>query len=294
MTRKRLNIAIIGFGEAGAAIASGLQRPNITAYDVKLDDATNSMAQQIVACDASTAHNIADLMIGADVVFSVVTADQAFEAAQAAALHIETGALFFDCNSCAPSTKVRSASVINDAGGRYVDVAIMAPIHPRAHKTPMLVASSAAEDAIACMTNLGMDATLVGKTVGRASTIKMLRSVMVKGIEALTAECFRAACRAGVAQDVAASLDASQSQLGWADQTAYNLERMTTHGLRRAAEMREVTKTLQDLGVASEMTNGTVNWQQSMGDLNILLDDVGGLHDRMATIEESDSNQNGN
>ena len=263
----------------------------LISYDNAPDDALLFAGHEKLVHQAKTPQALAQ---NSDIILSLVTADQAVKAAQMIAPHLEDRHIFFDGNSVSPGTKKEAASYLASSGVAYCDMAIMAPIHPRAHKTPMLVASSAAEDAIACMTNLGMDATLVGKTVGRASTIKMLRSVMVKGIEALTAECFRAACRAGVAQDVAASLDASQSQLGWADQTAYNLERMTTHGLRRAAEMREVTKTLQDLGVASEMTNGTVNWQQSMGDLNILLDDVGGLHDRMATIEESDSNQNGN
>ena len=85
----------------------------------------------------------------------------------------------------------------------------------------------------------------------------MLRSVMVKGIEALTAECFLAARKAGVADEVAASLDASWPGTDWAARADYNLGRMREHGLRRAAEMEEVAATLEALGEGSDMARAT-------------------------------------
>ncbi len=292
MIKNQTKIAIIGFGEAGAALAAGfgdgiLTKSDITAYDIKCGDAATGKREEMHAAGITPAADTSTAIAHSQAIFSVVTADQALDAATAVAATIQPGALFFDCNSCAPSTKVKSAAVINAAGGRYIDVAIMAPIHPRAHKTPMLVASEHGEDAITMMRDMDMDVTLVGEFVGRASTIKMLRSVMIKGIEALSAECFRAACRAGVDEDVAASLNATQSQEGWAEQAAYNLERMTTHGIRRAAEMREVAKTLDDLGVSNAMTMGTIDWQDKFGALGVALDDVDGLQDRIAIIEQT-------
>lgn len=289
MIQNHSGVTIIGFGEAGAAIASGLACPVMTAYDIKIDDPALQKTSEIESYGVTAAPDMATALTGTTIIFSVVTADQALAAARAAAAHIAPDTLFLDCNSCAPSTKIQSAAIITAAGGRYIDVAIMAPIQLRAHKTPMLISGESADDAQTTMQALDMDVTVVGRTVGRASTIKMLRSVMIKGIEALSAECFRAACRAGVAGEVAASLDASQSQLGWTDQTTYNLERMTTHGIRRAAEMREVAKTLSDLGVSSAMTNGTIDWQQSFGDLQLDLSDIDGLHHRIATIDEIDT-----
>ena len=86
-------------------------------------------------------------------------------------------------------------------------------------------------------------------------------------MEALTAECFLAAKRAGVEEAVMASLTASHPQMNWPKQSAYNFERMMVHGVRRAAEMREVVKMLDDLGLPSGLTSGVVDWQQSIGDL---------------------------
>lgn len=291
MVKNLSSIAIIGFGEAGAAMASGFAGLDIRAYDIRIEDPDSHIAEEMQKHDVTAASDVVTALYETKLIFSLVTADQALVAAQSAAEHIAPDALFLDCNSCAPSTKAQSAAAITAAGGHYIDVAIMAPIHPRAHKTPMLIAGEAADDALIAMQQLGMDVTMVGKVVGRASTIKMLRSIMVKGMEALSAECFRAACRAGVASEVAASLDASQNSLGWKDQAAYNLERMTTHGIRRAAEMREVSKTLHDLGISSAMTDGAIEWQQYLGDMQTDLSDVDGLHSRVATIDEIDTNK---
>ena len=104
---------------------------------------------------------------------------------------------------------------------------------------------------------------IVGAEVGRASAIKMIRSVMVKGIEALTDEMMAAAAAAGVADEVLASLDASEAARPWAQRAAYNLERMATHGARRAAEMEESAKTLQSLGVEPLLTRATVQRQRA-------------------------------
>jgi hypothetical protein len=92
----------------------------------------------------------------------------------------------------------------------------------------------------------------------------MIRSVMVKGVEALTAEMMLGAQAAGVVEEVLASLDASEKPRPWAEKAAYNIERMVTHGARRAAEMEESAKTLESLGIAPLMTRGTVARQSEM------------------------------
>ena len=213
-----------------------------------------------------------DAVSNASIVISVVTADQAAKAAGAAARHLAPDALYLDMNSCAPTTKQIAASSVGPAGATYVDVAVMAPIQPRGRETPMLAASADPDRVAATLAAAGIKPRFVGDDIGRASTIKMLRSVMIKGMEALTAECFRAAVKAGVAADVAASLDASQTDMGWAEQTSYNMERMTEHGIRRAAEMREVAKTLRALDIPPAMTTGTIAWQDDMGGLGLTLD----------------------
>ena len=289
-------IAFIGFGEAGLAIATSLgrtedDRPTLRAFDIKLADDDNdvaaAMARRITDAGVEPATSPAEAVGEADIVISVVTADQAATAAGLSARHLPPGALYLDMNSCAPTTKQIAASSVGPAGGIYVDVAVMAPIEPRGHETPMLAAASDPEAVAARLAAAGLLPRFVGDEIGRASTIKMLRSVMVKGIEALTAECFRAAVKAGVAEEVAGSLDASQPDMGWAEQAAYNMERMTAHGIRRAAEMREVAKTLRALEVPPAMTTGTIAWQDDMGALDLALSPDTALADQIGLIEQA-------
>jgi 3-hydroxyisobutyrate dehydrogenase-like beta-hydroxyacid dehydrogenase len=154
-----------------------------------------------------------------------------------------------------------------DGYARYVDVAVMAPVHPARHQTPALLAGPHAASLEPILTGLDMRVSIAGPAIGAAAAIKMVRSVMVKGLEALTLECFLAARRAGVEEQIFASLDKSYPGLDWRKQLEYNLERMANHGIRRAHEMEEVADTLRELGIDPHMAAGTIRRQQEMGDL---------------------------
>ena len=243
-------IALIGFGEAGStfARAGGWQ---VRAWDIRPERATCASA--------------AEALTDAPLVLSLVTADQALPAARDYARHLPPGAIWADCNSVAPDTKRAAATEIEAAGGIYVDVAVLAPVNPARMAVPLLLAGAAAGRAETLLRLAGFTNTrIVGQDVGRASAIKMIRSVMVKGIEALTAEMMLAARKAGVVDEVLASLDACEKPQAWAARAAYNIERMVTHGQRRAAEMEESAKTLASLGVDPLMTAGTVASQRKM------------------------------
>lgn len=262
-------LVFIGFGEAGAAFAGATPARG---YDLAIDDPARRRAKLddfaragVAACDTA-----AEAFADAHAILSLVTADQALIAAQAAAPLLERGALWFDMNSVAPGTKRAAAAAIESAGARYVDVAIMSPVHPARRNVPLLVCGPHAEAGADLLTELGFtNVTAIGGGVGTASSIKMIRSVMVKGLEALTAECFLAAHAAGVTEQLLASLDAGWAAGGWACRADYNFERMMVHGLRRAAEMEEVVTTLDELGTGSAMTRGTVERQRAIGELGL-------------------------
>jgi 3-hydroxyisobutyrate dehydrogenase-like beta-hydroxyacid dehydrogenase len=277
-------IAMVGLGEAAHAFATGWGidvKARLRAYDLKAGDgAVKARATDLglLCADRPEA-----ALSGAEAVFCLVTADQALDATRTCAPHLAPGALWLDGNSCAPGTKRKAAAKIEAAGGAYVDLAIMAPVHPRLHRTPGLIAGPHCARALALAAGLGMDWRVAGEEVGRASTIKMLRSVMIKGFEALTAECLLAARRAGVDEDVLNSLQASDPCWNWRDRGAYNLERMMVHGARRAAEMMEVAATLRELGLPDQMARATVDWQARLAGLELSggADDLANRADRI-------------
>lgn len=242
-------VVLIGFGEAGRSfVANGLGAT--AAYDI-----------DPLKRDGIAVHKILrDVLDGGLVILSLVTADQALAAAQESAQHLTAGAFYFDMNSVAPETKRVAALAVEAAGGRYVDAAVMAPVDPARLAVPLALSGPHAADGAGVLKDLGFsNVRILPGDVGRASSVKMIRSIMVKGVEALTAEMMLAGDAAGVSDEVIASLGGD-----WASKAAYNLERMATHGRRRAAEMEEAVQTLVALGVDPVMTRGTVIRQREM------------------------------
>ena len=280
-------ICCVGFGEAAQAFAPGWLSAgaSVTAFDIKTLNPKTREAKlaDYEAYRVAGADSLASALDGCDVAFSLVTADQAFVVAEKAASLDLNGALWLDCNSCAPSTKQSAADAIAKTSGRYVDVAVMSPVKPKRHEVPLLVSGQSTDVAIALLSALGMRPEFAGAEVGQASTIKMLRSVMIKGTEALFAECFLSAQKAGVLDEVIGSLNRSNPEINWPAKGGYTLERMVVHGVRRAAEMREVAKTVAELGLPSALSEATVQWQSQIGGLGIEPDDDS-FHDRLSRI----------
>ena len=266
-------IAVIGFGEAGQTFAlAGGWASRARVHDRLTSDASTRGAKlaDYAAAGVQGCDTLDDAILGAGAILSLVTADQALAAATEAARSIAAGGLYLDLNSVAPQTKRAAARAIEAAGGHYIDVAVMSPVQPLALAVPLLVSGAMSSEAAERLGSLGFsNIRIVGDQVGRASSIKMIRSVMVKGIEALSAECVLAASEAGVLDEVIASLDASWPGADWGRRADYNLDRMMVHGLRRSAEMEEVVRTLDDLGTGSGMSRGTVLRQAAIGSLGL-------------------------
>jgi 3-hydroxyisobutyrate dehydrogenase-like beta-hydroxyacid dehydrogenase len=270
MPNGRPTLTFIGFGEAGQAIAAGLRDAGVeamSAWDILfLRPEGEKLLQAGAASGVTCAKSAAEAVRDADIVISAVTAASSVEAALSVKVHLAGKPFLLDINSVSPGRKQETAKLLGNAA-RYIDAAVLAPIHPARHQTPMLLAGPDAGSIAPTLAALGMRATLGGAEVGAAAAIKMVRSVMIKGIEALTLECFLAAARAGVIDEVAASMKNNYPGLDWAKIVPYNLERMANHGERRAAEMEEVADTLRELGVEPLMTAATVKRQREMGQI---------------------------
>jgi 3-hydroxyisobutyrate dehydrogenase-like beta-hydroxyacid dehydrogenase len=263
-------IAFIGFGEAGQAIATGLRGEGverIAAWDIlfpQADGANLKSAAEKIGVRVAT--SAAEAVREADIVIAAVTAASSVEAAQSVAAHLSAVPYYLDINSVSPGKKAETAKLLGDKA-RYVDVAIIAPIHPKLHKTAMLLAGPHAGSIAPLLTELGMDVKIAGDKTGTAAAIKMIRSVMIKGIEALTLETFVAATRAGLVDEVTASMKNNYPGLDWAKIAEYNVERMASHGERRAAEMEESARTLRELGIEPRMVDAMVGDHREMGAL---------------------------
>lgn len=270
MNGRSQRICFVGFGEAGQAIAAGLREEGVSqiaAWDILFPEAAGAKLNQAAAnIGVRIASSAQDAVQGAEIVIAAVTAASSFEAAQSVAPHLSGTPYYLDVNSVSPGRK-RDTDALLAGKARYIDVAILSPILPARHKSPMLLAGPHADAIKPVLDTLGMKVSVAGSKTGAAAAIKMVRSVMIKGIEAVTLECFLAAARAGVVEEVAASLKNNYPTLDWGKIAEYNIERMASHGIRRAAEMEEVADTLREFGVEPLMTSATVKRQRDMGEI---------------------------
>jgi 3-hydroxyisobutyrate dehydrogenase-like beta-hydroxyacid dehydrogenase len=260
-------IAIIGFGEAGSILGQDLASAGfeIVTYDILLDEASHrdAMLAKAERANATIAASTPEAAAKCDLMISAVTASSSSEVARLAGSALQSGQLFLDINSVSPDTKRENAKSIAQSGADYVDVAHMAPLPPLRLGVPMLLGGSAASWLASELNDIGMNAKCVSDQVGVASAIKMCRSVIIKGLEALAVECLLTARRYDAEETVLASLEASFPGMGWNDKLPSHLiSRVAEHGQRRAAEMREVARTVRDAGLEPIMAAAIADIQE--------------------------------
>jgi 3-hydroxyisobutyrate dehydrogenase-like beta-hydroxyacid dehydrogenase len=284
-------VALIGFGEVGGVFARDLKRAGVSrilAYDPAFADPGSRPSCGLAENGAEAVRDAADAARQARLVFSCVTAGSALEAARAAAVGCGQAPWFVDVNSVSPATKREAAEAVTAGGGRYVEAAVMTSVPPHGIASPMLLGGAHAASLLPLAARLGMRAEAFSEEIGRASAVKMCRSVLIKGLEALVTESLLAARRYGVEREVLASLGDTIPHPDWRRNARYVMSRPLMHGTRRAEEMREVARTVAEAGIAPLLSGPIAerqDWCAALGrgmprasllegDLDTLLDDV--------------------
>ena len=263
-------IGLVGYGEVGKIFGSGLQ-PKVQqacAWDLKFADAATAAAERahaagqgIQACDGMEA-----LCAASELVISAVTASNTLAVAQEAAPFLRPGMLFLDLNSASPGTKQQAAALVDARGAHYVEAGVMTSVPPCGIRVPMLLGGARAAELAPLLLSWGMDARAVSDRLGVASAIKMSRSVMIKGLEALVIEAYATARAYGVEDHVLPTLQETFPGIDWSQQGAYFFSRVVQHGQRRAEEMREAASTVREAGFEPLMTTAIADKQQWVAD----------------------------
>ena len=265
-----MKVALIGYGEVGCILAEDLRQRGVavSAYDLKLgSEAGNAMREHAARHGVTLADSHVALAARADLIVSAVTASQAVPVAQACVPGVRRGAFFLDFNSASPGAKIRAAGIIDAAGGRYVEGAVMTSIPPYRIKVPLLLGGPDASSLLRLLDELGFAAKVASDQLGVASATKMCRSVMIKGLEALVIESFTTARHYGVEDAVIASLQETFPGIDWEKQGAYFFQRAIEHGRRRSEEVREVAVTVREAGLTPWSAAGTAERHAWVADL---------------------------
>ncbi len=263
-------IALLGFGEAGSAIARGLaveggwrgpSKPGdnaprrLIAIDTALDqdERGTTLGKAARALDVAIDGSYTEALAEADLVICAVQGEHALSAARSAAPLLKKGAHYLDLCTVTGKMSDEDRAAIESGGGHYIDVAVMGGFFKQGIKAPMLVAGDGADTVVAWMNANGFEAKHLGAKPGSASSVKMLRSVIMKGVEALGVESLVAAERQGILPEVLGCLGDVDS-MGFGGSIAMLVQTHIVHAHRRWEEMGLVAQTLRETGVDPLMT----------------------------------------
>src|SRR5262245_28431764 len=262
------SVGFIGFGEAGSHIAKGLRSAGLTrivAFDIDPEGVRRNSQETGTPLLASNR----ELAEAAQILISTVTCARAKEAAEQTAPFLCSDHVYADLNSVSPGLKQDIDRIVTAAGAGFVEAAVMSPVPPFAHRSPMLLGGKAARTFAHLMAPYGMRLEVISEDVGTAAATKMFRSIIVKGLEALMLECVLAATPYGADERVFSSLAESFPGIDWQRLANYMVSRVVVHGERRAREMEEVAETLESLGIEPIMADAAARRQDWCARLGI-------------------------
>jgi len=250
-------IGFIGLGEAASNIAKGLSKEGISeifAYDKYWDKEPYSKLIKSRASEANVTvkKSMKELIDSVDTIFCAISASMVVPIAKEAHLHLKSGQIYADINAASPGAKRQASEIISKSGAYFVDVAVMASVPMYGHKVPLIVCGKGAKQFSDILNKYNMDIKYYGEEVGKASALKMFRSIFMKGIAMLLLETIVGSHKYGVENDVWASIletltNSSDKRVnGW-------ITRTVIHSERREHEMEEVLSMLQELNMDNDV-----------------------------------------
>ena len=272
-SKMTISFAFIGFGEAGSNVSEGLLEAGverIKAYDILFDQEIERFRLHELAnkIGVEPCNSIADAISDVDIVFSTVTCSACLDVAEEAAKHLHPQQYFLDFNSISPGKKRKVRDLIKVSGARFVEGSVMSNVPGKRHTVPMFIGGDGGEAFVRMVQPYGMDVKFIQEEVGQASACKMVRSITMKGIEALYLECMQAARHFNIEDEVLDSIIESMKGMNWREKCNFNMPRTIVHAQRRSDEMENVAETLDEIGHTPRMakaTADTLRWCASLG-----------------------------
>ncbi len=247
-------IGIIGYGEAGQAIAQGLfsnKGSSISVFDIKFNDREFEESLRLKAKEQGiiVEEDMPSLIANSDMILSLVTGEVAAQVLRDSLPCIREGKVYVDMNTVAPREKMLMGELIEKKGGSFIEVAILGAIASYGFKSPMLVCGKRADEFVNLFAKMGFNMTFVSKEIGKASYLKMLRSVFAKGVEALLLEMLVGAERCDLVEPLMGAIVKHMDGSSFQEIANTWITTNVIHADRRADEMDHVIETLNELHV---------------------------------------------
>jgi 3-hydroxyisobutyrate dehydrogenase-like beta-hydroxyacid dehydrogenase len=258
--RRQVKLGLVGFGEVGSALASGLSKQGLTsisAFDPKALSGPFSglLRKRAIEAQADLVNTWSDLARRSTLILGVVPGSASRGVAQSLRAVLNDQHVYVDLAAATPNVKQAVASILSKTGAQLADGAIMSTPREDGYRILILASGPAARTFSDLMTPWGMRVSTVDADIGAASGIKSLRTVFTKGIEALLVECVLACHRYGIEQEVLGSIAQWMDQRPFLETVNLLLVTDAIHAGRRASEVSMSARALRQVGIEPTMTN---------------------------------------
>jgi 3-hydroxyisobutyrate dehydrogenase-like beta-hydroxyacid dehydrogenase len=249
-------VGIIGLGEAGAAIAAGLKSEGVEVAGFEARMHLPEVAEKVNSLGITVCKDLEELAKSSDLILCLTHAKFAVSIAEELVPLLQQGQVYSDWNSTGPQLKKTVGAVIAKSKGTFVDVAVMGAVPPLKHRVPIIISGSGKARFIELTQGMNLEMELSGDEAGEASATKMLRSILVKGMESLMLEFLLMAREYGGGAKVLEGMGGSMPFDDWNEFATYITSRTYLHARRRSAELGQVITTLEEAGIEPMVASG--------------------------------------
>jgi 3-hydroxyisobutyrate dehydrogenase-like beta-hydroxyacid dehydrogenase len=242
-------IVFIGFGELAGALAGGLVGKG---HQLRAYTRGSPSGERLARLDrASVSHSLdpKQVLRGADTVLVTVPGSACVAVAELTAPLLSPGVLYVDLATAAPQDKLSASQLVAPHGADYVDAAVLGTVVVSAHRVPILASGPGAERFRALAEADGLVVSTLDAAPGQAALVKLLRSVFLKGRDALIMQMMLAARRHGLEDTVIQSIDTPSERVSFPDLVERVLCSLALHAGRRGAELAQAGQILEQAGI---------------------------------------------
>lgn len=260
MSKNHKTIGFVGYGELGQCVTGGLSKAgaDVGVFDLLVETPQEAKRLQGIADQAGVilAKTREELSARTDIFISAVTCSDAVTAASQMAPYLNENQIYVDLNSTSPAVKQQVRDVIEGAGAQFVEIGVLGGIATKGYDVALLLCGKEAQTVADVLSSYGMDTECIDAETGAAAAVKMFRSIVVKGIEALMLECVLAAEQYGATKQVLDTIEDNYPGVG-VDMANFFTTRTAVHAERRSHEMEEVAETLKAMGLDPIMSDAS-------------------------------------
>lgn len=268
MNSAPIRLGLLGFGEAAARLAMDFSQAgfkDITAYSRSGAKAQpgDPVYQRAEAAGVKLAKSVGTLAKKSDIIIALTPGKAAVPALKKILKYLRPDHLYVDASSNSAHNMEQAAALIGNTA-RFVDASVMGPVDIMGLKVPFVASGPHAAEFYDRMTPHGMVITVVGNNPGDASAMKLIRSVLMKGLAMLLLETMEAAQRRNILDAVIEDSSVTFNDIPFQKIIKRYIGGTAVHCERRIHEMKECLELLQDMGSTDRATKSTIAMLRDM------------------------------